>query len=175
MDSDEDAGDDPMTEPPGKEPSTLTAEPSTDELHTECVQPRNLAELPALFTRLEERKAEQLHYLGVSFGLTPPLLKFWQRLGYVPIYLRQTASDVTGEHTCIVLQPLSAPEVADSVRHRSWSSCVVRAAVNLHIQANVAYSLQSSVLVGLICVHASMCSYHGRNQCNCWPVPVHME
>ena len=45
---------------------------------------------------LGERKAEQLQYLGASFGLTQPLLNFWRRAGYQPVYLRQTASDVTG-------------------------------------------------------------------------------
>jgi N-acetyltransferase 10 len=86
------------------------------ELLTEKVAPRDLSELPPLFTRLQERKAEMLHYLGVSFGLTGPLLKFWQKLGFAPVYLRQTASDVTGEHTCIVLKALAAADVQDTVR-----------------------------------------------------------
>lgn len=43
-----------------------------------------------------ERRPEPLQYLGASFGLTQPLLNFWRRGGYRPVYLRQTASDVTG-------------------------------------------------------------------------------
>lgn len=39
-------------------------------LLTETVKPRDLSQLPPLFTRLEERRAERLHYLGVSYGLT---------------------------------------------------------------------------------------------------------
>jgi hypothetical protein len=85
--------------------------PNKSVLLEERVQPRRLEELPPLFTRLEERPAEPLQYLGVSFGLTAPLLKFWQRLGFVVLWLRQQASDVTGEHTCVVLKPLASPDI----------------------------------------------------------------
>ena len=42
-------------------------------LQTESIKPR--CNLPPLLTKLSERPAEQLDYLGVSFGLTRPLLK----------------------------------------------------------------------------------------------------
>ncbi len=57
--------------------------------------------------KLSERKAERLNYLGVSFGLTSDLLRFWKKIGYVPVYLRQTANELTGEHSCIVLKELN--------------------------------------------------------------------
>ncbi len=60
--------------------------------------------------KLSERKAERLQYLGVSFGLTSDLLRFWKKIGYVPVYLRQTANDLTGEHSCIVLKELNVEE-----------------------------------------------------------------
>jgi N-acetyltransferase 10 len=41
-----------------------------------------------LLLKLSERKPERLDYLGTSFGLTGPLLKFWKKAGYVPVYLR---------------------------------------------------------------------------------------
>ncbi|XP_046636526.1 RNA cytidine acetyltransferase-like [Daphnia pulicaria] len=59
-----------------------------------------------LLLKLSERKPERLDYLGTSFGLTGPLLKFWKKAGYVPVYLRQTANDLTGEHSCIMLKVL---------------------------------------------------------------------
>lgn len=62
--------------------------------------------LPPLLVRLEERPAELLHYLGVSYGLTAELFRFWRRAGYTPLYLRQTANEVTGEHTCIMVKSL---------------------------------------------------------------------
>jgi len=67
------------------------------------------ADLPPLLLSLNERRAEKLQYLGVSFGLTSELLKFWKRNKYVPVYIRQSPSDITGEHSCIMLRRLIPP------------------------------------------------------------------
>ena len=75
-------------------------------LLTEEVKVRDIASMPPLFSKLSQLRPPQLSYLGVSFGLTQPLHKFWKRLGYVPVYLRQTANDLTGEHSCIMLKTL---------------------------------------------------------------------
>lgn len=75
-----------------------------NETGEEELKPR--ANLPPLLMNLDERKAEKLQYLGVSFGLTPELLKFWKRSSYAPVYIRQTPSDITGEHSCIMLRRL---------------------------------------------------------------------
>ncbi|KAF8906316.1 GNAT acetyltransferase 2-domain-containing protein [Gymnopilus junonius] len=64
--------------------------------------------MPPLLQRLTERKPENLDYLGVSYGLTPQLLRFWKRAGYVPLYLRQTTSELTGEHTCVMVRGLNS-------------------------------------------------------------------
>uniref|UniRef100_A0A8C6DWW5 RNA cytidine acetyltransferase n=1 Tax=Moschus moschiferus TaxID=68415 RepID=A0A8C6DWW5_MOSMO len=77
----------------------------------EVVTPRK--DLPPLLLKLNERPAEHLDYLGVSYGLTPRLLKFWKRAGFVPVYLRQTPNDLTGEHSCIMLKTLMDEEEAD--------------------------------------------------------------
>ncbi|XP_044125750.1 LOW QUALITY PROTEIN: RNA cytidine acetyltransferase [Bufo gargarizans] len=74
----------------------------------ESVSPRK--NLPPLLLRLSERPAEKLDYLGVSYGLTPKLLKFWKRAGFIPVYLRQTPNDLTGEHSCIMLKSLQEEE-----------------------------------------------------------------
>ncbi|XP_053141280.1 RNA cytidine acetyltransferase isoform X3 [Hemicordylus capensis] len=74
----------------------------------EAVMPRK--DLPPLLLKLSERQAENLDYLGVSYGLTPKLLKFWKRAGYVPVYLRQTPNDLTGEHSCVMLKQLNEEE-----------------------------------------------------------------
>lgn len=60
--------------------------------------------MPPLLQLLTERKPEALDYLGVSYGLTSPLLRFWKRAGYVPLYLRQTTNEITGEHTCVMVR-----------------------------------------------------------------------
>ncbi|KAJ8909570.1 hypothetical protein NQ315_008930 [Exocentrus adspersus] len=63
--------------------------------------------LPPLLLKLTERPPEKLEYLGVSFGLTEELLKFWKRAEFVPVYLRQTTNELTGEHSCIMLNVLN--------------------------------------------------------------------
>ncbi|KAI8622823.1 GNAT acetyltransferase 2-domain-containing protein [Chytriomyces sp. MP71] len=68
---------------------------------------RDPASMPPLLLRLHERPPkEHLHWLGVSFGLTAQLQKFWKKGGFVPVYVRQTQNDLTGEHTAIMLKPL---------------------------------------------------------------------
>ncbi len=57
------------------------------------------------------RKPERLHYLGVSYGLTQQLFNFWSRAGFRPVYLRQGASETTGENTVVMLRPLDHPQV----------------------------------------------------------------
>ncbi|RDX55888.1 DUF699-domain-containing protein [Lentinus brumalis] len=69
---------------------------------------RSANAMPPLLQRLTERKPETLDYLGVSYGLTPQLLRFWKRAGYVPLYLRQTQSELTGEHTCVMVRGLNS-------------------------------------------------------------------
>ncbi|OBA26154.1 DUF699-domain-containing protein [Hanseniaspora valbyensis NRRL Y-1626] len=70
------------------------------------VKLRDAKSLPPLLLKLHEQPPHNLHYLGVSYGLTNSLHKFWKRNGFVPVYLRQTANDLTGEHTCVMLKVL---------------------------------------------------------------------
>ena len=65
-----------------EEPESLGVD-SVEEL-----KPR--AQLPPLLSKLTERRPERLDYLGVSFGLTEQLLRFWKHVGFVPVYIRQT-------------------------------------------------------------------------------------
>uniref|UniRef100_A0A1D2A005 RNA cytidine acetyltransferase n=2 Tax=Auxenochlorella protothecoides TaxID=3075 RepID=A0A1D2A005_AUXPR len=70
------------------------------------------ASLPPLLVALQDRPAESLHYLGVSCGVTQELFSFWRRAGYRPVYIRQTPSDATGEHTVIMLRTLRSQDLA---------------------------------------------------------------
>ncbi|XP_048401792.1 RNA cytidine acetyltransferase isoform X2 [Stegostoma tigrinum] len=83
----------------------------------EVLAPRK--DLPPLLLKLSERSPEKLDYLGVSYGLTSQLLKFWKRAGYVPVYLRQTPNELTGEHSCIMLKTLNAEEDVESTQ-QNW-------------------------------------------------------
>lgn len=71
---------------------------------------RDAKSLPPLLLKLSEKAPYFLHYLGTSYGLTPQLHKFWKKSGFVPVYLRQTANDLTGEHTSVMLQVLENRE-----------------------------------------------------------------
>jgi N-acetyltransferase 10 len=82
------------------------AELEANTLHSDNIKVRDINTMPPLFSRLSERRPQILDYLGVSFGLTPPLHKFWKRASFAPVYLRQTPNELTGEHSCIMIRTL---------------------------------------------------------------------
>jgi len=88
----------------GVAPVITSVEEEDVGLLEETLTPRR--NLPPLLLELGERPPERLHYIGTSFGLTANLLRFWKKAGYTPTYLRQTANDLTGEHTTIMLKIL---------------------------------------------------------------------
>jgi len=100
----------------GEEERALEAEVVDEDdvtLLEESLLPRS--NLPPLLSKLNERKAERLDYLGVSFGLTQDLLKFWKtKCHFLPTYLSQKANALTGEHSCIMLKVLRASELPES-------------------------------------------------------------
>jgi len=100
-----------------KSDSTTEDNVAESSLLEESVKPRK--NLPPLLLKLSERRAERLHYLGVSYGLTADLLRFWKRADFVPVYLRQSANDLTGEHTCIMLKLLS-DDMDSAQQEQSW-------------------------------------------------------
>jgi N-acetyltransferase 10 len=75
----------------------------------EQVKPRT--NLPPLLVPLHDRRPEKLHYIGVSFGLTLDLFRFWRKHNFAPFYVSQIPSAVTGEHTCMLLKPLKNDEL----------------------------------------------------------------
>ncbi|KAK7677713.1 hypothetical protein QCA50_019265 [Cerrena zonata] len=98
--------------PEASYPDPSFVDESTDLL-TDTPTVRSANAMPPLLQRLTERRPETLDYLGVSYGLTPQLLRFWKRAAYVPLYLRQTASELTGEHTCVMVRGLNSSTEAE--------------------------------------------------------------
>ncbi|KAI1920230.1 N-acetyltransferase 10 [Ophidiomyces ophidiicola] len=96
------------------------AELENANLLDDDVQVRDIYSMPPLFGKLSERKPDSLDYVGVSYGLTAPLHKFWKRSDFAPVYLRQTPNDLTGEHTCVMLRTLSTGS-----NDTSWLSAYV--------------------------------------------------
>ena len=86
---------------------------SNSSLLTDTIKVRDITAMPPLFSKLSESRPTTLDYLGVSFGLTQPLHKFWKRASFSPVYLRQTPNELTGEHSCVMLCTLSANSAND--------------------------------------------------------------
>jgi N-acetyltransferase 10 len=96
------------------------AELDNANLLEDNIKVRDISKMPPLFAKLSEKKPAALDYVGVSYGLTKDLLKFWKRAQFAPVYLRQTANDLTGEHTCVMLRPL------DTGADKSWLGAFAR-------------------------------------------------
>lgn len=75
----------------------------------ENIRPR--IDLPPLLVPLRERRPERLHYLGVSFGLTLDLFRFWRKHKFAPFFIGNAPNSVTGEYTCMVLKALKNDDV----------------------------------------------------------------
>lgn len=89
----------------------------TSLLQGDEIRVRDAARMPALLQRLSERRPEQLDWLGVSYGLTPQLFKFWKKAGYTPLWVRQIANDLTGEYTAVQLKAL---DTSTSTTGSAW-------------------------------------------------------
>lgn len=89
------------------------AEMESSTLLQDNIKVRDIRAMPPLFARLSEKRPPALDYLGVSYGLTSPLHKYWKRGGFAPVYLRQTANELTGEHTCVMIRTLDNDTSSD--------------------------------------------------------------
>jgi len=88
------------------------------ELQSEEIKPRT--KLPPLLVSLSERPAEQLHWLGASFGITAQLLSFWSRKMFRVCYVRQTSNDLTGENSSVVLRELNCQGLGIDAPAPGW-------------------------------------------------------
>jgi len=84
------------------------------------IKVRDIRKMPPLFSKLSERRPDSLDYVGVSYGLTQPLHKFWKRASFIPVYLRQTPNELTGEHSCVMLRPL------ETAQDKAWLGSFAR-------------------------------------------------
>ena len=57
---------------------------------------------------LEKEAIEnKLDYIGVSFGATSKLLRFWTRNGFIPLHISLERNTISGEYSVILVKPLS--------------------------------------------------------------------
>jgi tRNA(Met) cytidine acetyltransferase len=61
-----------------------------------------------------------IDYLGVSYGATPKLCSFWTANGYRTVHLSATRNDTSGEHSAVMLRPISEGGRDLTDRHAAW-------------------------------------------------------
>ncbi|WP_276257513.1 tRNA(Met) cytidine acetyltransferase TmcA [Haloglomus litoreum] len=50
---------------------------------------------------------DPVDYLGVGYGATPRLLRFWRQNGFRTVHLSTTRNDTSGEHSALMMRPLT--------------------------------------------------------------------
>jgi tRNA(Met) cytidine acetyltransferase len=72
---------------------------------------------------LDEIRAEvesHVDWLGVGYGATPDLLDFWRENGFRTVHLATSRNESSGEHSAIMLDPLSEAGERLHDRHAEW-------------------------------------------------------
>lgn len=93
-----------------------------EEYNAPVVASEGKSSLKPIMKKLTEIKPPQLDYLGVSYGLSKVLFKFWKKSKFTPLYLRQTKNEITSEHTCIMLKGLNKDLNDNSGEEESWEA-----------------------------------------------------
>lgn len=63
---------------------------------------------------------ENADWLGVGYGTTPELVRFWQRNGFSTVYLATTRNERSGEHSALMLSPRTDAGSNLHDRHARW-------------------------------------------------------
>ncbi len=130
------------------------------------VKVRDIHSMPPLFSKLSERRPATLDWIGVSYGLTAPLLKFWKRAEFMPVYLRQTSNELTGEHSCVMLRGVSEANIGSSTTKQDtvWLDAFVRDFHNRFLSL-LSYQFRTFAAVqSLSIVEAASPSIHHHRQ-----------
>jgi tRNA(Met) cytidine acetyltransferase len=60
-----------------------------------------------LLSEIRAEFADEVDWLGVGYGATPDLVRFWAENGYAPVHLSTTRNDTSGEYSVLMLDPAS--------------------------------------------------------------------
>ena len=60
----------------------------------------------------------KISWMGTCFGLNEKLLNFWKRKQFLPIGIKQTISQTTGEYSCCLLSSLNNNYASYMIKHR---------------------------------------------------------
>ncbi|WP_256300175.1 tRNA(Met) cytidine acetyltransferase TmcA [Haloarchaeobius salinus] len=64
--------------------------------------------------------AESVDWLGVAYGATARLVRFWERNDYAAVHYSTTRNDVSGQYSVVMLDPCSEAGAALADRHGDW-------------------------------------------------------
>ncbi len=70
-----------------------------------------------LLAEVREEFADDVDWLGVGYGATPGLVRFWAANDYTPVHLSTTRNDTSGEYSALMLDPTSDAGRALTDRH----------------------------------------------------------
>lgn len=83
-----------------------------------AVQDRGLGS--KLHGEIHEEFAESVDWIGVGYGTTPELVRFWDRNGYDTVHLSTTRNDASGEYSAIMIDSCSSAGADLAQRHGEW-------------------------------------------------------
>ncbi|WP_160133679.1 tRNA(Met) cytidine acetyltransferase TmcA [Halococcus salsus] len=66
------------------------------------------------------RERIETDWFGVGYGATPELVDFWWRNGFSTVYLATTRNERSGEHSVLMVDPLTDDGRALHDRHAQW-------------------------------------------------------
>jgi len=73
-----------------------------------------------LLAAIRREFEDALDWLGVGYGATPELLRFWRENGYRAVQLSTTRNDASGQYSALMLDPLSEAGADLRDRHARW-------------------------------------------------------
>jgi tRNA(Met) cytidine acetyltransferase len=79
-----------------------------------------------LLDRIHEEFADEMDWLGVGYGATPDLLRFWSDNDYGVVHLSTTRNDTSGEYSALMLRPTSEVGQRLHDHHADWFADRVR-------------------------------------------------
>ncbi|MFC4357086.1 tRNA(Met) cytidine acetyltransferase TmcA [Halobium salinum] len=73
-----------------------------------------------LLDEVEAELGTETDWLGVGYGATPELLRFWDRNGFDTVHLSTSRNDTSGEYSALMLRPTSDAGRDLRERHDRW-------------------------------------------------------
>ncbi|WP_424003943.1 tRNA(Met) cytidine acetyltransferase TmcA [Haloarcula salina] len=73
-----------------------------------------------LLSEVEAEFDDEVDWLGVGYGATPELVRFWDANGYGTVHLSTSRNDTSGEYSAVMIDPCSPAGEALAERHAAW-------------------------------------------------------